>query len=1231
MADALEFILKVKDEASAALKAASNSIKGLGQATADATAQAAKHAKENSNLAKSTDTATAAIRNMALAFGGLYLARRAISEASDFDRAMTQIQSLTGQSAAQTKAWREELLATSAQFGKTPQEMAEGLYFISSSGIDASKAMEVLHATAMASATGLGETKDIADVVTSALNAYGQENLKAADAVGQMIEGVKLGKVEATELAHVLGQVIPNAAQAGVEFHEVNAALAAMSLSGISAARGAVMMRQTLQDVIAPSKQAQEQLKAVGLSVKQMQDVFRDQGYLKGLELLREKLGTGLEFRKVVNDAEALTGMLALTGENAGKVTQIFDALSKASGGTLTEAFQIAADSGAFKLDQGMALLNAGMIELGNQVMPIVISAISALLNLWQAFMGDTVEAHNNLQLLKIAFYLVAGAAGAWLAVMAAMKLQAMLAVIGEMAMGLYGLAASFLATGAAAAVGEEAMLAFDAALISTGIGAIVVAIGAIIVGLIYLATKSYEVSGQVVSAWDIIAAAWAGAVAFAQSVWNDISAVVVVAGRVILGVATGGLSEVVIAIAQNWDSVYQTTSAWWDAIKDYVIIAVRVIAAMATFGISELVIAIAQNWDAIWNKTKEVWNSIKDYIIWAVRTAMAIATAGLSELAIWAWNKGSEIAGRASQKAGQAFNAEIQQRGAANAAANPKPVAPPPVAPPPKINVPTPATGSVPTAGGRSKAEKQSPYEKAQADQKTRIEDLRSEISLEDQLATVLVASARARSIQTEQMKAYAQEEARIRKLRNEGKIDDKQQAQLLAQAQTYARLKGQLAGTKYDTDEAQKNFQAAESLRVLTEQTGQYVQAAGLDKKAREVRIAYLDAETAALQRGASAEQARIEGQNAAATKQQQQVRDAATVQADMFRNLNEESALNEKLAQARQLGGDAAEIQIAYVKALAEAQKAGIPDAEAYAEAMANAARRQIELARVPETAEAGMNRWMKDMADNAVSMGQIVYGSMDKLVGGMSDAMTNFVMGQKVAWGDLARSVIGYIVQMIAKMIIMKIVMAGLKMFGFADGGGFGGGDSGVTSMADNGVRFAANGMAVPKFANGGDFTNSIVRQATAFLFGKNGKQQLGVMGEAGPEAIMPMMDGGKAVIGYLNGQKVPLRLTRGPGGALGVDLSGGSKAVALGNMSRFATGGVFSGAVAAAGKEVGQGGSSNIDITVNVQTGETKTTQTGDASNTGAQLGQLVASAVQQEIIKQQRPGGLLAR
>jgi lambda family phage tail tape measure protein len=146
------------------------------------------------------------------------------------------------------------------------------------------------------------------------------------------------------------------------------------------------------------------------------------------------------------------------------------------------------------------------------------------------------------------------------------------------------------------------------------------------------------------------------------------------------------------------------------------------------------------------------------------------------------------------------------------------------------------------------------------------------------------------------------------------------------------------------------------------------------------------------------------------------------------------------------------------------------------------------------------------------------------------------------------------------------------MSGTGTGGGLLGGLFGGGGGGGSSMASmlanqapyinaNGNVFAQNGI-VP-YAKGG-----IVDRPMVFPFAKG----IGLMGEAGPEAIMP--------------------LKRGADGKLGV-----------------------------------AGGGGGTSVTVNVDASGSSVQGDGPNAN---QLGRVLGAAVQAEIVKQQRPGGLLA-
>ena len=177
---------------------------------------------------------------------------------------------------------------------------------------------------------------------------------------------------------------------------------------------------------------------------------------------------------------------------------------------------------------------------------------------------------------------------------------------------------------------------------------------------------------------------------------------------------------------------------------------------------------------------------------------------------------------------------------------------------------------------------------------------------------------------------------------------------------------------------------------------------------------------------------------------------------------------------------------------------------------------------------------------------------------------ADSLTNFVMTGKLKFKEFARSIIADIAKMIAKQLIFNTIAS------FSGGGGilgglFGGGKKTTTAapvalVAKGGV-FAKNGI-VP-YAKGG-----IVNRPTLFPFSRG----VGLMGEAGPEAIIP--------------------LQRGKNGKLGV---------------------------------AGGGGTTTVNVSV-----DAKGTKVEGDGKQMAQLGKMLGSAIEAELIKQKRPGGLLA-
>ena len=213
--------------------------------------------------------------------------------------------------------------------------------------------------------------------------------------------------------------------------------------------------------------------------------------------------------------------------------------------------------------------------------------------------------------------------------------------------------------------------------------------------------------------------------------------------------------------------------------------------------------------------------------------------------------------------------------------------------------------------------------------------------------------------------------------------------------------------------------------------------------------------------------------------------------------------------------------------------------------------------------PKTYEGAMGG-IKDYFDSIKSGAEEVREVVTKAFKGMEDAIVNFVMTGKLNFADFTRSILADMARIIVRQAFLKPLLGGI--FGFDMGGVTGGGTasaSGEVTMANfnaMGNVYGRNG--IQKFARGG-----VVHSPTIFPF-KNG---IGLMGEAGSEAIMP--------------------LKRHSSGKLGVEASGGMGSVVV-----------------------------NVDAK--------GTSAQGDNSRS-KELGRLVGVAIEAELIKQKRPGGLL--
>jgi len=301
----------------------------------------------------------------------------ALANFAKFEFSIAKIVGLVGIADEQAKAWGKDVLNMSGDLGKGANELADALYYITSSGFKGAESMNILKISAQAAASGLGETKQVADIVTSAMNAYGASTLSAAEATNVLVMAVREGKGEPEDLTRAFATVIPISAKLGVQFHEVGGALAALTRLGMPAATAATYLRQTLFTLTKPSKQTRDALKAMGTSAGELRDSLENQGLLHTLRTLgdlTERFGEE-SMARVFPNIRAFMGVISLLQMDVAEVNEVFENTQNSSS-ALSDAFAAASETLKFKLNSAVAEGQSMLIKFGEalsrSVLPIV-------------------------------------------------------------------------------------------------------------------------------------------------------------------------------------------------------------------------------------------------------------------------------------------------------------------------------------------------------------------------------------------------------------------------------------------------------------------------------------------------------------------------------------------------------------------------------------------------------------------------------------------------------------------------------------------------------------------------------------------------------------------------------------------------------------------------------------------------------------------------------------------
>ncbi|MGW1064361.1 phage tail tape measure protein [Streptomyces aureus] len=428
----------------------------------EAQATAARNAQRQAQQIARAEAQLAAARNaqaVRTAKAGLLIGAAlgvGVAQAISLERAMANVLTISQQITAENVgSFTDQIVELSTRLPQTADQLADGLYQIVSSGFDGADAMKILEVAAQGASAGLTTTETSARAVLGVLNAYGLSASDASDVMDVMFQTVNYGVISFEELAQQLGDVVPMAAAAGVEFDDMSAALAAITLTGIPAAEAVTALNMLLTRVMKPTQDLKQAIKDLGYE-SAASAVEQDGLYVVVNKLNGAAGNTAEGISNMWKDIRATRAALALAsagGQNyantyAGIANEVAraEATQKAYAlqtDTVTGQWQLASNQArALAIDVGRALLPA--LKAIGAAVHTVVGSIEDLPGPMKSVLAMVAASTVGLLLLRAAYTKVTVQIAAFRTALAAAQAggAVMPAVLAGTSLAVTGLAA---------------------------------------------------------------------------------------------------------------------------------------------------------------------------------------------------------------------------------------------------------------------------------------------------------------------------------------------------------------------------------------------------------------------------------------------------------------------------------------------------------------------------------------------------------------------------------------------------------------------------------------------------------------------------------------------------------------------------------------------------------------------------------------------------------------------
>lgn len=514
-----------------------------------------------------------------------------VKSASDFTNGMAKMSTLFDTQKVSVSDLSKQFINLSNKTGLASTELAEAGYQALSAGVDVNNAVSFVETAGNLAKAGFTSTATAVDVLTTAMNAYGEQAGTAEEISNKLVRTQNLGKTTVDELASAMGKVIPTASAMGVNIDNLTSGYVALTKQGIATAEATTYMNSMMNEL-------------------------GDSGTKLG-GVIKEK--TGMSFQECMQSGMSLADVLQVTKQYADENGIAYNELwSSAEAGKA-----------------GLSILNGGVEEFNNTVgiMASKTDDVGEALNKLETPSVKVKKALNQVKNAGIEF-------GTTIMSALAPTLEKVTGLI-EKATTLFSSLDEKTKQNIATAMALVAGLSPVLMIIGKLVGAVstvisigtkvisvvkTIAVGAKALWAVLMANPIGLVIGLLVALVAGFVALWNNCEGFRQF-WIDLWEVIKQKTSEVVEAIKTFFTDMWTKITEIFNSVKETVQSAWETIKNIVQVGVMLIAEILQTAFELITLPFRFIWENCKEIVTNAWNTIKEKISTVMNTIKEIIT----------------------------------------------------------------------------------------------------------------------------------------------------------------------------------------------------------------------------------------------------------------------------------------------------------------------------------------------------------------------------------------------------------------------------------------------------------------------------------------------------------------------------------------------------------------------------------------------------------------------------